>query len=182
MTSLLPPNATPLERAVEASMARFADLPVPLRDLWNPDTCPIELLPYLAWALSIDAWSSDWPENVRRARVRHAVDIARHKGTAESVREVVQSFGGAVALREWWQMEPRGEPHTFQLAVTLNGEGGQPATAAFTDVVIAEVRRTKPVRSHFTYALGVNLGRDLGIFAAARPAIVTRLQLDAAAA
>lgn len=182
MNSLLPPNASPLERAVEASIARFADLPVPLRDLWNPDTCPIDLLPYLAWALSIDAWSSDWPEEIRRSRVRNAIQIARRKGTAESVRAVVESFGGAVALREWWQMEPRGEPHTFQLAVTLTGQDGQPATAAYTDAVIAEVRRTKPVRSHFSYSLGVNLGRDIGMVAAVRPVITTRLQFAASAA
>jgi hypothetical protein len=36
--TLLPRNATELERALETSMARLADVPVPLRDLWNPDT------------------------------------------------------------------------------------------------------------------------------------------------
>ena len=180
--TLLPPNASPLERAVEQATASFADLPVPLRELWNPDTCPVGLLPYLAWALSIDAWSSDWPEAIKRARVRQAMAIQRRKGTAESVRAVVESFGGAVALREWWQMEPRGLPHTFQLAVTLNGEGGAPASAAFTDAVIAEVRRTKPVRSHFTYALGANLAGSIGLVSAARPVLAVRLPLVAAAA
>ncbi|RZA27324.1 MAG: phage tail protein I, partial [Proteobacteria bacterium] len=39
--------------------------------------------------------------------------IQRRKGTASSVRDVVRSFGGSLALREWWQMAPRGDPHTF---------------------------------------------------------------------
>jgi phage tail P2-like protein len=180
--TLLPPNASPLERAVEQATTSFADLPVPLRELWNPDTCPVGLLPYLAWALSIDAWSSDWPERIKRARVRQAMAIARRKGTAESVRAVVESFGGAVALREWWQTEPKGVPHTFSLAVTLSGEGGTEASAAFADAVIAEVRRTKPVRSHFTYTQGISLARKIAVVGAVRPAIFARLSLDAPAA
>lgn len=177
--TLLPPNATPLERAVDAASARISAIPTPLRELWNPDTCPVDLLPFLAWALSLDAWSSDWPEAVRRARVRNAMAIARRKGTAESVRAVVESFGGAVALREWWQMEPPGEPHTFQLVVNLTGRDGAPATAAFADAVIAEVRRTKPVRAHFTYTQGVSLAQQVGVIAVARPVVFSRLTFDA---
>jgi hypothetical protein len=44
---------------------------------------------------------------IKRERVRKAIAIARRKGTAESVRSVVASFGGSVAIREWWQSEPR---------------------------------------------------------------------------
>ncbi|MCD9124037.1 phage tail protein I, partial [Cupriavidus sp. UGS-1] len=51
MTSLLPPNATPLERNLATVGAEaIAGVPVPLRDLWNPATCPPALLPFLAWA------------------------------------------------------------------------------------------------------------------------------------
>lgn len=180
--TLLPPNASQLERALESAISRFADLPVSLRALVRPDTCPIELLPYLAWALSIDSWSSEWPEEVKRARVRYAIDIQRRKGTAESVRTVVESFGGAVALREWWQTNPPGQPHTFQLVVSLSGAGGAPASAEFAEAVIAEVRRTKPVRSHFTYTQGINFARPIGVIGAARPAIFARLQLQSPAA
>lgn len=180
--SLLPPGSTPLERGLEHAAARIDDLPAPLRDLWNPDTCPIDRLPYLAWALSLDSWSSDWPAEVKRARVRSAIAIQRRKGTAESVRTVVASFGGGLALREWWQQEPPAAPHTFDITIALSGAGGAPASAAFADSVIAEIHRTKPVRSHFTYAQGVNFARDLGVVAAARPATFARLQLASPAA
>jgi len=59
--SLLPPNATALEHAADAAMARIADVNVPIRDLWNPDLCPEALLPWLAWALSVEPWDADWP-------------------------------------------------------------------------------------------------------------------------
>ncbi|TKA96910.1 phage tail protein I, partial [Cereibacter changlensis] len=56
MTSILPPNATKAERAFEAALAALCDLPVPVGQLWSPETCPAALLPWLAWALSVDDW------------------------------------------------------------------------------------------------------------------------------
>ncbi len=128
--TLLPPNATRLERGIEAAAARISAVPVPLRDLWNPATCPEALLPYLAWALSVDAWNADWPVAVRRAQVAQAIEIQRRKGTVAAIRAVVRSFGGEIALREWWQQEPPAEPHTFSLVLSLQGFGGETATAA----------------------------------------------------
>ena len=52
---LLPANATPLERALAETTARLSDVAVPIRDLWSPENCPTELLPWLAWALSVDS-------------------------------------------------------------------------------------------------------------------------------
>ena len=179
MSSLLPPTASNGEKALEAATARIAHVPVPLRSVWNPDTCPVDLLPWLAWALSVDSWKSYWPENVKRARIRSALNIQRRKGTAESVRAIVESFGGAAALREWWQYDPPGQPHTFDIVLTLTGEGGEPPTTEFVDDVIAEVSRTKPVRSHFTFTQGTQSTGAIGIAIGARPAVYCRLQFDA---
>ena len=71
--TLLPPNSTQLERAIEgANGAALADVPVPIRDLWNPETCPAALLPFLAWGVSIDLWDSQWSEAEKRAAVASA--------------------------------------------------------------------------------------------------------------
>ncbi|MFC3549454.1 phage tail protein I [Lysobacter cavernae] len=179
MSSLLPRNSVPAERAIEAATARIGDVPTPLRDLWNPDTCPTDMLPWLAWALSIDGWKPYWPEHVKRARIRMALDIQRRKGTAQSVRQVVAAFGGFVQLREWWQLDPRGPPHTFEMVLTLSGEGGETATAQYVDDVIGEVSRTKPVRSHFTFTQGLQGIGGVGIGAGARAAVYRRLQFQA---
>lgn len=48
MNSLLPPGSTPLERRLAQTCSGISDLQVPLRDLWNPATCPVSFLPYLA--------------------------------------------------------------------------------------------------------------------------------------
>jgi len=178
---LLPPRATQLELALEQVANSLLDFPTPVRDVWSPDDCPIELLPWLAWGLSLDNWSSDWPEAIKRERVRRAIPIARRKGTAESVRAVVASFGGSVAIREWWQTAPKGVPHTFSLVLNLENDGA-PASAAFVDQVIAEVSRAKPVRSHFTFTQGISTRAGVGLVAAVRPAIYARLSCTAPAA
>ncbi len=104
--NLLPANATHAERALaRAIVAR--PLPVDITALWDADRCPTALLPWLAWALSVDEWKAYWPEAVKRARVRTAIAIQRRKGTAGSVRDVVAAFGGSVLIREWWQLQPR---------------------------------------------------------------------------
>ena len=179
--SILPPGSTPLEKALEQVAAGLLDFPTPVRAVWSPSDCPIELLPWLAWGLSLDNWSSDWTAAIKRARVRKAIPIARQKGTAASVRTVVESFGGSVAIREWWQMEPKGDPHTFSLVLNLD-QNGAPASAAFVDQVIAEVSRAKPVRSHFTFTQGITAQADVGLIAAVRPTIYARLSCTAPAA
>lgn len=179
--SILPPGSTALEKALEQVAAGLLDFPVPLRTVWSPDNCPPDLLPWLAWGLSLDTWSSDWSEAVKRARVRQAIAIARRKGTVAAVRAVVASFGGSVALREWWQMDPPGEPHTFSLSINLDQDGA-PAAAEFVDQVIAEVIRAKPVRSHFTFTQGLSARAGIGLIALARPAIYARLSCTAPAA
>ncbi|HHA2458269.1 TPA: phage tail protein I, partial [Stenotrophomonas maltophilia] len=69
--NLLPTNATHAERALaRAIVAR--PLPVDITALWDADRCPTALLPWLAWALSVDEWKAYWPEAVKRARVRTA--------------------------------------------------------------------------------------------------------------
>lgn len=174
LPSLLPPNSTALERAVEQLQARSATVAVPLRELWNPDTCPAPLLPWLAWTLSLDGWQPYWPESIKRSRIRMAVEIQRRKGTAKSVRDVVRSFGSSLALREWWQTEPMGEPHTFDVTLTLGS--GVPKTIEYQNDVIAELERTKPVRSHFSFTLGLAASGGLGLGGASRPVIYRRIQ------
>lgn len=183
MTGLLPPNASALERAADAVIqARIGALPVPLRDLWSAQDCPVALLPWLAWSLSIDQWDAAWPEHVQRARIASAIAVQRIKGTRQSVADVIASFGGNVVLREWWQKTPRGVPHTFDLTVALAGDQGQAPTAEFITSVITEVARTKPARSHFTFSVAVNFAGGLGLRGVARPMIYARLDLFASAA
>lgn len=172
--SLLPPNATAAERAIESAV--IERVPAPIVALWNPHTCPASLLPWLAWALSIDAWKDYWPIEVKRARVAAAINIQRRKGTVQSVRDVVASFRGDVLLREWWETTPPGVPHTFEVVLTA----GVAATADFLGDIAAEVTRTKPVRSHFTLTQGFAAQAKIAVVVVAMPAVYSRLNLSEA--
>src|SRR4051812_24387267 len=87
--ALLPPSSTPFEFA----MARAADaglpLSVPLRELWDPWKCPMEFLPWLAWALSVDIWDDEWSEPKKRQVVATALPRLQRKGTPAGLREYV---------------------------------------------------------------------------------------------
>lgn len=183
MSELLPPNASAAERAIARTIIGPIDaIPAPQRVLWNPDTCPEALLPWLAWALSVDTWKSWWPVHIKRAILRSAIAIQRRKGTAHSVREVIEAFGGTVQLKEWFEMDPPGAPHTFQMVLGLSGAVGSASTPEFVDDVIAEVRRIKPVRSHFTFTQAVTSRTAIGVVAGARVVAYRRLRLQALAA
>jgi phage tail P2-like protein len=175
-SNLLPPNATHAERGLtRAIVAR--PLPVDITALWDADRCPTALLPWLAWALSVDEWKAYWPEAVKRARVRTAIAIQRRKGTWGSVRDVVAAFGGSILIREWWEMQPRGTPYTFEAVMTIANQGGETATGKFVDDVIGEINRTKPVRSHFTFTQGMQADTAVGVLAGAHATAFRRIQL-----
>ncbi|WP_280569397.1 phage tail protein I [Chromohalobacter sp. 296-RDG] len=142
---LLPPNATPLERAAAEALAEIQRVPVPLRQLWNPDDCPARLLPYLAWAFSVDRWDPTWSDAAKREVIKSAFYVHRRKGTISALRRVVEPLGYLLEVEEWWQMEPLGEPGTFALRIGVLDTG-------ITDAMYTELTRlvedAKPLTRH----------------------------------
>lgn len=145
MNSLLPINSTPLERAIEAAVEEVTE--IPLRRLYNPDTCPTHLLPWLAWSWSVDRWDSTWPEAVKRSAIRSAYYIHLRKGTIGALRRVVEPLGYLIEVLEWWETVPRGVPGTFALQVGVLDTG-------ITEAMYVELGRliddAKPVSRHMT--------------------------------
>lgn len=149
--TLLPPNATKLERAIEgANGAALADVPVPLRDLWNPATCPIGLLPFLAWGVSIDFWDSTWTEAEKRAAVASAIEDQRRKGTRVSLRTVLDRFDPLIGLVEWFEDRDTLDPHTFRLELPLPADSAVAYDEALISALLRDIAAVKPLRAHFT--------------------------------
>lgn len=175
--SLLPPNATALDKAAEQVAVDAVDaIPHMHRAVWSADNCPLPVLPWLAWTVGVEVWRSEWPEAVKRSRVKSAIAIHRRKGTVKAVQDAVRSFGGQIGIREWWQTVPKGTPHTFDVVLTVP-DTGMVTTEQFVNDVIDEVSRTKPLRSHFNFILGLSASMPLKAVAAARPVIFRRLDL-----
>ena len=147
--SLLPPNASPLERALEAVAGdRIEAIETErVRTLWTPANCPGPLLPWLAWALSVDELDADWSEATQRAVIAASVDVHRHKGTLGAVRRALAATGYRTQVTEWWQQVPAAVPHTFRIDVEVDDRGIDDVTL---DALARQLNATKPVRSHYT--------------------------------
>ncbi|WP_084380597.1 phage tail protein I [Pseudomonas mucidolens] len=144
---LLPANATPLERQVAQALAQIQRVPIPLRQLCNPDTCPAELLPYLAWAFSVDRWDGKWTEAAKRAAIRSSHYIHSRKGTIGALRRVVEPLGYLIEVLEWWQAVPLGVPGTFAIKVGVLETG---ITEEMYQELTWLIDDARPVTRHLT--------------------------------
>ena len=142
---LLPVGSSPLEVSAAQAAAEIARVPGPLRTLWNPQTGPADLRPYLAWALSVDRWDAAWPEATKRRVIASSFFVHQHKGTISALRRVVEPLGFLIEVREWWEFNEA--PGTFRLVVGVL-DGG------ITDEMYQELERlindAKPASRHLT--------------------------------
>ncbi|WP_315708486.1 phage tail protein I [Brenneria uluponensis] len=150
--TLLPPGSSALERRLAQVDATISGLPVPIRPLWNPDTCPTSFLPYLAWAFSVDRWDEHWPESVKRQAIKNAFFIHKHKGTLGALRRVVEPFGYLIRITEWWQTGDA--PGTFRLDIGVQDNGITEETFLELERLIADA---KPLSRHL---LGLSINLD----------------------
>lgn len=148
---LLPSGSSVLEVAAAEALAGLGAMNVPLRELWNPQTCPVELLPYLAWAWSVDRWDSGWSEATKRSVVASSQYVHRHKGTIGAIRRVVEPLGYLIRIIEWWKTGD--VPGTFRLDVGVLETG-------ITEEMYNELERliadAKPCSRHLV-GLSINL-------------------------
>lgn len=143
--SLLPPNGSPLERALEQATRRAFEAPVPVSTVWDPDTCPAKLLPWLAWALGVDQWQSGWSEAQKRAVIRNAIYIHRYRGTLAAVKRALLSLGHTATVSEWFQESPKGQPGTFSIDVEISETGLEQSLYTQLEQVVNDA---KNIRSH----------------------------------
>jgi len=115
----------------------------------------VELLPYLAWAFSVDRWSSAWPESAKRAAIRAAYFIHAHKGTIGALRRVVEPLGYLIEVQEWWEEAPLGVPGTFRLLVGVLDTG---ITEEMYQELTWLIDDAKPISRHL---VGLAIGLDV---------------------
>ncbi|MDT0501907.1 MULTISPECIES: phage tail protein I [unclassified Halomonas] len=173
MSELLPPNAAALERAVAEAAGELGSVPVVVREVWNPDTCPPQVLPWLAWAFSVDDWDEAWSDAQKRDSIHVAIAVQRHKGTIGSVKDALGALGIEARVQEWFNQTPAGAPYTFKLWLESNQT---PVTQTGIAQVLEIAERLKSLRSHLdeilvratsqsrvTAASGANLGTEITV-------------------
>lgn len=175
--TLLPPNATRLETALATALARVSDIPVPLAPLWDPATCPLRILPWLAYGLSTDQWRQEWSEERKREAVAQAIPTARVKGSRAAAMAVLCGYDAPLSISEWWQTG--GAPYTFTVTLEISPSGGASTTAAFAAELYRDLTRVKPVRAHFALRQSVAARTTLPITGAVRALRYERLRFTA---
>lgn len=165
---LLPLGSTPLEKRAAEILKSAVENPIVIADLINPDKCPVHLLPYLAWAFSVDKWDENWSEEVKRIAIKQSFFIHKRKGTINAVRRVVEPIGYMVNLKEWFNAVPMGEPGTFSLTIEVPETGLNEQTY---NELVRLVNDVKPVSRHLkqlaiavspTGTMNVFLGQQTG--------------------
>lgn len=143
--TLLPPSASAWMRSAEAATAKLSRITVAIRTLWTPTACPVDLLPYLAWALSVDRWDKDWSAERKIAAIQRSYWLHRRKGTRAAVRRVIEDMGFSATFAEWFDVGD--EPGTFRLEVDVNEVGLTPKTLDELNRLIGDA---KPVSRHLS--------------------------------
>lgn len=160
--SILPPNASDLERDLELALARIEQIDIPIATLWDPWKCPLEVLPFLAWALSVDLWRTDWPETVKRRVVANSLSVHRIKGTRPAVEKALGDLGVTTDLVEWFDKAPTGEPGTFEVTAWANENITPSEKAILNPEMYDQIRRAivnaKNTRSHFEFKVAAKFG------------------------
>lgn len=151
-TPLLPSNSTTLEKRAAECLQEAVKNPLIIADLINPKKCPEHLLPYLAWAFSVDKWDEQWSEEVKRIAIESAFIIHKQKGTLTAIKRVIEPIGYLLELKEWWQETPEGVPGTFKLNVEVSETGLNANTFNELTRLIDDVR---PVSRHFILAITI---------------------------
>lgn len=160
--SILPPNATAVERAIDrASAAALERLPVYLiRWVKDPDSCPLALLPWLAWEYQVDTWNVHWSEKMKRDAIKRAHYIHRHRGTVAAVRRALIDSPFGTDIVEWFSQNPKGDPYTFRLNVM---QDDLPVSDLDHQDLKLAVMRAKNLRSWFSvHVFGRLQGRIYG--------------------
>lgn len=159
MSSILPPNLADLERDIDAALDRFAGIKVNTATLWNPWTCPAAVLPFLAWALSVDQWRSAWSEAQKRRMVAQSLDLHRIKGTRRAVDLAIAGFGLDVKITEWFEADPPMPPGTFRLDIFSRD---RPVSEQLGAELLRAVNNAKRASQHMT---GFSLNLQSGVVA-----------------
>lgn len=170
VATLLPNNAGPGEGALEQATARVGAVTVVIDDLWNPEACPASLLPWLAWALSVDAWDPAWTEAHKRDVLAASASVHRKKGTRQAVVTALASAGyGDAEVIEYFGWDFYNGASTHDGSITYAEADhwaeyriklARPITIAQADQVRRILGSVAPARAHlklldFTEALNL---------------------------
>jgi phage tail P2-like protein len=157
MASLLPANASSLEKNIVASFSDVVDdKDLLLKKLYNVDECPKELLVYLAWFFNVDfSIYNQLKEPAQREYIKQSINIHRKKGTLRALRDALKLDGYDINIVEWYQNNK--QPHTAQIKLSTSNNDFD------LNFVRKIVSKNKNVQTILNYLFNTSSKEDLYI-------------------
>lgn len=159
--SLLPANSKPLERELATLTTRIESIDVPFDLIWDADNCPVEYLPFLAYAWSVDEWNDAWSVDNQRAVIKNSIWVHQRKGTLSAIKRALAVIDYDTNVVEWFDKTPKGNPGTFSIEVS-------PLTAVVTDSIAqirAVVDAVKRLSAHYDIYYGTTVSAPIAAYA-----------------
>ncbi|MCF2856459.1 phage tail protein I [Pseudoalteromonas sp. SMS1] len=151
-----------------------------ISSLWNPFLCPTELLPWLAWSVSVDEWDEAWSESLKRQVIADAFAVHQVKGTPYALQKALDSLNIKTEIREWWQGDNPEElaRGTVQVWALINSNLDEHQQGMLTPQMLKRVRRivesVKRGAIHIDVQLGLAFSESTGVTGVASTAILQR--------
>ena len=148
-----------------------------LHSLWHPMLCPVSLLPWLAWSVSVDEWDESWSEALKRQVIRDAFEVHKYKGTPYALQKALDSLNIKTEVKEWWQQDDarRG---TLQVWALINSNLDKHQQGILTTKMMRKIQRVinrvKRGSIHIDIQLGLAFKEQMGVFGAAFNPIIHR--------
>lgn len=111
---LLPSGSSLLEKRAAECLQEAVTNRIDFENLINPHKCPVKLLPYLAWALSVDYWEEYWSEQQKRQAIIDSYHNHQRKGTVGAVRRIVESLVMILKLESGLKKSEKDKPELLE--------------------------------------------------------------------
>lgn len=148
--TLLPPPLTSDDRfqAVGQMAARVSAIDLSPLLVYLVDTVDSSALVDLAeqfHVMGTEGWNSATTEETRRALIKSAIELHRHKGTPYAVSRAIELMGLTGRPVEWFDYG--GAPFHFKISAAI--PPGRSFTETDWQALLARVEDAKNIRSHF---------------------------------
>lgn len=145
--SKLPPSASKMERVMEQVFwEELALIERDIRNFYDPYQCRADLLPYLAWEMSVDYWDENWSEQTKRDVIAASNPIHTTKGTRYALDKSIESIrDDGLSVTEWFDDEANLAPGFFRVNLEARNSDIDENTVP---QIYTAVNNAKNTRSH----------------------------------
>jgi len=155
------------------AVASARDVPAILYRLGDLTSAQMD---HLARQMDVDVWRDSWSAEQKRAMLLASYEVKRHAGTVGAVRTILRALSATVMLKEWWDLDPQGTPHTFTLtAIASPSSGNSTLTDEEQEDLVRAIDRAKPVRSHYELVIATSHTGGISLSANFRHAVMARV-------